>query len=203
MNLLAEGFESALMACSLIVILPGLATAMAARRDVIPALAAYGVAISVLSWVRFSDRGGGFTPLLIALALGLAVVALVVPRLAGRPPSPTGDRVGAMIGGVLAGGAAAELWRPCVGLEFGRVLNELPDRGATGLGQMVVYLLGVLSPLVAAGAVHQLLPEGMRQRAEPWLVGIGGTALALLALATAAGLHDELVGQLFEWSIEG
>lgn len=193
--LLGEGFESALMACSLIVILPGLATAMAARAAAIPALSAYGFAVLALSWLRFSDRGGGFEPLLIAVALAATIVLLLVPQLNRTDLAAIG-------GGLLAGGAAAELWRPCVGFEFGEVLNSLPDRGPEGFGLMAVYLAGVLSPLVAFGAVHHLVPDRILERIEPvWAVG-GAVLIGLLSLATAVGLHDELVGQLFRWSLE-
>ncbi len=202
MALLFEGFESALMACSLIVILPGLAAVLSAGRSVVPALAAYAVAVAALSWLRFSDRGGGVGPALIALALGLATVLLVGPVLAGRRPSTARVDVPVIGGGFMAGVAAAELWRPCVGFEFGQVVNGLPGRGPSGFALMAVYLAGVLSPLIGVVAIHQLLPDRIRERIEPWSLAIGGTALGLLALATAAGLHDELVGKLFEWSVE-
>jgi cytochrome c biogenesis protein CcdA len=209
MGLLAEGFESALMACSLIVLLPGLAAALAARRTAVPTLATYGAALTGLSWLRFSDRGGDFPALVIALALAAGLGLLVAPRLLARragetaaDAGPTGADYASLGGGFLAGVGAAELWRPCVGLEFGQVLNALPDRGITGLGQMAVYLVGVLAPLIGVGAALTLVPERHRRRAEPWLAAIGGVALGALALATAVGLHDDLVGQLFEWSIE-
>ncbi len=122
------------------------------------------------------------------------MVVFAIPRLSGLELSSIG-------GGLLAGGASAELWRPCVGLEFGQVLNSLPDRGPSGFGLMAVYLLGVLSPLLALGAIHHLVPERIRERAEPWLAVVGTVALGALALATAVGLHDDLVGKLFEWSL--
>lgn len=196
MDLLAEGFESALMACSLIILAPGVATALAARRAAIPALAAFSAAVLGASWLRFSDRGGGLEPILIAVVLAAAVAVFAIPRLSRHELSAVG-------GGILAGGASAELWRPCVGLEFGQVLNSLPGRGVSGFGLMAVYLVGVLSPLLAIGAVHHLVPERYREAAEPWLAGIGAIALGALALATALGLHDDLVGKLFEWSLEG
>ncbi len=195
MDLLAEGFESALMACSLIVLIPGVATALAARRAAVPALAAFSVAVLTASWLRFSDRVGGLEPIPIAVLLAAATAVLVVPRLSRRELSGLG-------GGLLAGVGAAELWRPCVGFEFGQVLNSLPGRGPSGFALLAVYLLGLLSPLVAVGAAHHLLPDRQRRRAEPWLAGAGGVVLGALALATAVGLHDDLVGKLFEWSLE-
>ena len=195
MDLLAEGVESALMACSLIVLAPGVATALAARRAAVPALVAFSMAVLGSSWLRFSDRGGGLQPVLIAVILAAAVAVLLLPRSSRREIAGVG-------GGLLAGVGAAELWRPCVGFEFGQVLNGLPDRGIPGVALLAVYLLGVLSPLLALGAVHHLVPERHRELAEPWLAGVGAAALGALALATAFGLHDDLVGKLFEWSVE-
>jgi len=194
MDLLGEGFESALMACSLIILAPGVATALAARRAAIPALGAFSLAVLAASWLRFSDRGGGLEPILIAIVLAGAVAVFAIPRLSGHELSAVG-------GGLLAGAASAELWRPCVGFEFGQILNSLPDRGPSGFGLMAVYLLGVLSPLLALGAIHHLVPERFRERAEPALAAVGAVALGALALATAFGLHDDLVGKLFEWSL--
>lgn len=193
-SLLAEGFESALLACSLILLIPGAAVGLTARSAAIPALASYSVGALGLSWVRFADRGGGYSPLLIATALMLATILLLVPLISRAD-------LAAIPAGLLAGGAAAELWRPCVGSEYGQLLNELPDRGYSGLGLQALYLLGVLSPLIVLAAVHHLIPDWVLAKLEPIWAVIAGTSLALLSLATAIGLHDDLVSKLFEWSV--
>jgi len=109
--------------------------------------------------------------------------------------------VAALPAGLLAGGAAAELWRPCVGAEFGLLLNQLPDRNLSGLGLMAVYLFGTLSPLIVLGALHHLTPDWILERLEPIWAVAGGVLLSLLAIATALGYHETLVGHLFEWSV--
>ena len=192
--LLAEGFESALMACSLILLVPGAAVGLTARAAAIPAIASYAIGVLGLSWLRFSERGGDFSPLVIAVALMVATILLLVPLISRLD-------VAAVPAGLLAGGAAAELWRPCVGAEFGQLLNELPDRGLSGLGLLAIYLVGTLSPLIVLAALHHLVPDRILERLEPAWSVVGGTALALLSLATALGFHDELVGKLFEWSV--
>lgn len=197
--LFGEGFEAALLTCSLVLLIPGAALALAARKAVIPALAAFVVGVLALSWLRFSDRGGGYPDLLIAAVLVLAVIALFVPFIIA--PFTKDADLASVPAGLLAGGAAAELWRPCVGAEFGVLLNELPGRGVSGLGLMAVYLIGALSPLVVLGAIHHLLPERILDKLETVWVVIGGGLLALLALATAFGLHESLISKLFEWSV--
>lgn len=193
--LFGEGFEAALLTCSLILLVPGAAVALTARAAAIPAMAAFSAGVLGLSWLRFSDRGGGYSNLMIATALILATVALLVPFISRAD-------LAALPAGLLAGGASAELWRPCVGAEFGRVLNELPSRGASGLGLMALYLVGTLSPLVVLGAVHHLIPDSVLEKLEPVWAVVGGVLLTLLALATAVGLHEDLVSKLFEWSVD-
>ncbi len=193
-GLLAEGFESALLPCSLILLIPGAAAGLTARAAAIPAIASFSVAAVSLSWIRFADRGGGFSPLTIAAVLMVATILLLVPFISRLD-------LAAIAAGLLVGGAAAELWRPCVGAEYGELLNQLPARGYSGLGLQALYMLGTLSPLIALAAIHHLIPDWILEKLEPIWAVVGGTALALLSVATAVGLHDDLVGKLFEWSL--
>ncbi len=193
-GLLAEGFESALLPCSLILLIPGAAAGLTARAAAIPAIASFSVAAVSLSWIRFADRGGGFSPLTIAAVLMAATILLLVPFISRLD-------LAAIAAGLLVGGAAAELWRPCVGAEYGELLNQLPARGYSGLGLQALYMLGTLSPLIALAAIHHLIPDWILEKLEPIWAVVGGTALALLSVATAVGLHDDLVGKLFEWSL--
>ena len=124
----------------------------------------------------------------------VATILLLVPLISRLD-------LAAVPAGLLAGGAAAELWRPCVGDEYGQLLNELPQRGLSGLALQAVYLVGTLSPLIALGALHHLVPDRILVKLEPIWAVVGGTGLALLSLATAVELHDDLVGKLFEWSV--
>lgn len=192
-QLIAEGFQSALLPCSLILLVPGLAVALTARAAFIPASASFAVGAIALSWARFSDRGGGFHPIILAIAFALAAIILLVPLRARLD-------VLAVVAGLLTGAASAELWRPCVGSEFGQLLNELPSRGYSGLALIMVYLTCVLAPLAGLAAIHHLIPEWMLDRAEPAWAVIGGVVLAVLAFSTAIGLHEDFVSRLYLWS---
>lgn len=194
LELLLEGFESALLPCSFILLIPGLAVAIAARQESTPAVLGFIVASLLVGWLRFSNRLDDPPSGFVALALAGAVVLLLVPLIRRLDIVSAG-------GGVLAGGAAAFLWLPCVGEEFGTLLGELPGRGGSGLALMSLYLLGVLSPVVLVAAGMHLIPDGLFLPARPFMMAIGGAVLGLLALGTAVGFDDEIVSQLVEWSL--
>ncbi|MDH3294874.1 MAG: hypothetical protein OER95_11205 [Acidimicrobiia bacterium] len=191
--LLAEGFEAAQLPCTLVLLVTGVALGLTARETAIPAAVSFWLSVLVFSWTRFSDRGAGWHYLFAALALLIAVIILFVP------PIRRLDWV-AVMAGLLVGFAAAELWLPCVGPEFGNLLMELPDRGLSGMALMAIFLLGALSPVIALAALHHLLPNRLLEQLEPiWSIP-GGVILAGMALATALGYHQTIIGWLFEWS---
>ncbi|MEM7341281.1 MAG: hypothetical protein AAF467_21680 [Actinomycetota bacterium] len=192
--LLFEGFEAVWLPCSLVLLVPGLAATIGGRAQPVLALAGFAPSMVLASWVRFSERGGDWPTLVIAAVLAVAAIALALPADRIR-------QVGSVGGGVLAGGAAAALWEPCVGPEFGLLLNTLPDRGADGLALMAVYGLGLLAPLAAAAAVLKLVPEWMLHYGEAAMNVVGAAALGVMAATVAVGLHDEVIGQLFRWSL--
>lgn len=194
LSLLLEGFESALLPCSLVVLVPGMAVAMAARGRLLPPLVGFSGASVLLAWLRFSDRGG-------AWPIGVAAVALIVAAVLFTVPLIDTDDISFALGGSLAGAAAAELWEPCVGAEFGLLLNELPDAGPTGALRMLVFMVGVLSPVAGFVALLKLLPEWILHYVQPTLAIIGASVLAIMAVATAMGLHDEITGRLIRWSL--
>lgn len=189
-GLLLEGFESALLPCSLILIAPGLGVGAASGRRFTTALAAYVGAVGIGGWLRFSGRLDTLPTPVVALLLITAVAALLI-----RPGQPT-----AATAGVLSGFGSVSLWGPCVGSNFGDLLGGLPDRGLSGLALFLVYVIGVLSPLAIVGAALSLTPARKFERAARILSTIGGGLLTLLAIATAVGWHDEVVSQLVQWS---
>ncbi|NNF54699.1 MAG: hypothetical protein HKN03_09695 [Acidimicrobiales bacterium] len=187
-GLLFEGLESALLPCSLILIMPGLGVAGASHQRFTGALLAYATSVGIASWLRFSGYLDTLPTLVIAALLAAAVVSFLL-----RPSQPA-----AIAGGVLSGSATASLWAPCVGSDFGNLLGDLSSRGGTGLVLFLVYVIGVLSPLAILGAGLTLTPRS--ERVRKLLAGVGRGLLALLAIATAVGWHDELVSQLVQMS---
>lgn len=192
-TLVAEGFESSVLACSLILLVPGVAVGLTARAAAVPAVAAYAVGVLSLSWLRYSDRGGDHPPLLLAAALVLGTGLLLVPLIRRLD-------LAAIPAGLLIGAVAAELWQPCNSPELALLLGELPDRGVSGLGWLAAYLAGTLAPLAVLAAIHHLTPDTLLERLEPIWAVVGGTLLTLLAVLTAVGLHEELTTRLVQWS---
>lgn len=192
--LLAEGFEAAQLPCTLVLLVTGIAVGLTARETAIPAMLTFGLSVLVFSWTRFSGRGAGWHVIFAAAALLIAVVILFVP------PIQRLDWV-AIAAGLLVGFAAAELWLPCVGPEFGKLLMDLPEQGLSGMIPMGIYLVGALSPIVALGALHHLIPDWILEQVEPIWSIVGGVILAGLAMATALGYHETIIGWLFNWSV--
>ncbi len=191
--LLLEGFESALLPCSLVVLVPGAAVGLASRQESTPGLLGFAAAMIVFAWLRFAGHVEAFDRATIAglLAVGLVMIVLPVVR---RLDVVSG------LGGFLVGVAASALWEPCVGAQFGSLLDDLPTRGPTGFALTAVYLVGVGAPIIAAGAVLHLIPDPVTLPARPLMLLIGGGTLAVLSLGVAAGVHDELIGRLVDLS---
>ncbi len=194
LSLLFEGFEAAWLPCSLVLVVPGVAAAFAARDRLVPGMAGFAVAVPLLAWLRFSDRAGDFPVAVSAIALAIAAVLFLVPTALPEAPA-------AALAGFLTGAAAAELWEPCVGEQFGLLLNELPTTGVGGLARLALYLVGVLAPVGGFIALGRLLPPWLVDRLEGVLSLVGGALLALIAVGTAAGYHDDVVGRLVQWSV--
>ncbi len=204
-GLVYEGFASALLPCSLILLAPGAAVGLAGRRIGSLGLAGYGLAVILVGWLRFSGR--------IATAPRLAVAALLVGSLSGLLVHAALDRRGLqrrgsarsawLVGGagLSAGGATAFLWGPCVGEDFGDLLGDLPARGADGLVLFAIYGAAVLSPLVLLGSVLYLVPGSAHGRFSVGLQIVGTATVGMLMLATAVGWQDDLVSQLVRWSV--
>lgn len=194
-DLLIEGFESALLPCSFVALVPGAAAVIASRQESTAAFAGFFAGFVALSYLRFSNRGGDLPPLVVAVMLATAVVLLAIP-LVRRLDIVTGS------GGLLVGGAAGVLWEPCVGIEFADLVNTLPDRSAVpGLLLLTGYVIGVIAPVVALAAVLYLIPNSTLILARPVMLVIGCGTLAVLALATAAGFSDDVIGKLVELSV--
>lgn len=194
-DLLIEGFESALLPCSFVVLVPGAAAVIASRQESTSAFIGFAIGLLALSFWRFSGRGGDLSTTVTALMLAAAVVLVAIP-LVRRLNIVTG------LGGLLVGAAAGVLWVPCVALHFADLLNGLPDRTpVVGVVLLAVYVVGVIAPLFALAAVLYLIPNPTLILARPVMLVVGCGTLAIIALATAAGFSDDIIGRLVEMSV--
>lgn len=194
-DLLIEGFESALLPCSFVVLVPGAAVVIASRQESTSAFVGFFIGLVALSFMRFSGRGGNLSTTVVALLLAAAVVLVAIP-LVRRLNVVTGA------GGLLVGAAAGVLWEPCVAVHFAELLNGLPDRTpVVGVALLVVYIVGVIAPLFALAAALYLIPNPTLILARPVMLIVGCGVLAMMAIATAAGFSDDIIGRLVELSV--
>ncbi len=193
-NILAEGFETAFFPCSLVLLIPGLATAITARQESSAALVGYTAAVLVVGWLRFSARIGDTPIVVVAMGFAAAALILIVPIFRRINLVSAG-------GGGIAGIAAASLWEPCVGSEFGALLVDLPGGGPGSFVMMSLYLIGLVAPLGVVGAILHAIPNPTLLPVRPFMMFGGGAAFFVLAIATAVGLIDTVIGQLVQWSI--
>lgn len=194
-DLLVEGFDSALLPCSFVVLVPGAAAVIASRQESTSAFFGFSIGLVALTFLRFSGRGGDLQTGFVALMLAVAVVLLAIP-VVRRLNVVTGA------GGLLVGAAAGVLWEPCVGIHFAELLNDLPtSRIVPGVALLAVYLIGVLAPVIALTAVLYLIPNPTLVLARPVMLVIGCGTLAVLAVATASGFSDDVISRLVELSV--
>ncbi len=192
-RLLFEGFEAAVLPCSLVLFVPGAAAALAARQESTPALLGYGSALAAMSWLRFSNSVSEPDQIVVGMGFAAACALLIVPLIRRL------DVVSAA-GGAVAGAATSMLWLPCVGPQFSAILPGVFAGGAKSVIMMSIYFVGLLAPLLALGSILQLIPDLAELPIRFPMMIIGGGTLAVMALATMAGLHEELLSQLLEWS---
>ncbi len=192
-RLLFEGFSSALLPCSLTLAVPALAVALASRTESTAGLVGFATSLLGFSWLRFSDRAEALPRLTIAGLLAVGAIVLVLPVVRRL------DVVSAL-GGLLIGLSAAALWEPCVGAEFGRLLDELPARGGTGMALFAAYVIGVTAPILAVGVVLHFMPDVLTLPLRPLMSVTGVAMLAILSFTVAIGQQDQVLSRLSQLS---
>lgn len=185
--LLGEGFRAALDPTTRWVLVVGLAIALMAREFAGRAMIAYGLGVLIMAWARFSGRLGPVNSLVVAAVLLTVAAALY------WPPIRRIDWI-SIAAGAVAGAAAASSWQPFVDEALGSLIMGLPARGPSAMVPLAVFVSTALSPLLAFGAIHHLLPDPLLEAIEPPLSIVGGVLTVTLAFAVVAGVHGNLLG---------
>lgn len=193
LDLFGEALTTALFPCSLVLLVPGLAIATGSRHRSPLATGAFLVGLFASSWLRFS----GATDIWPSLVTGSVFLLASLAVATDDKWNPALALGGA---GAAAGAATGTLWRPCVGTEFGEVLNLIPSSGASGGFGLGVYIAGVMAPVIALAAIVYAIPAPWNLRASKQLKRFGSGGLALLGIATIAGLEERVISRLFELS---
>ena len=191
-SLVAEGAQSAILPCSAVLLVPTLGALLAARsRQAAVATATIGVG-ALGAFVRFADVIELFPGWLIGLCL-LAGVALVW----------VGERrlEVACLGAALIGIAASQLWEPCVGQEFGRLVTGLPNERIGQFVPFLLYFVAVHTPVVLVAAGIGAMADERRRSVEKVSAPLGAAIVALIGVLALIGQTDQLIARLVSWSI--
>lgn len=191
-----EGVDAITMACTLVIGLPTLFLALAARTRAALIVAGSVVATALMMWARAANHwtlandGWMVVPIafVIAGSFGLAWRADQLPRF------------GSVGVGVLAGAVAGWLWQPCVGEQLAKILNEADAEPFTTAPLMVVYTAGALLPVILLAAVPHAWPA-IAHHLSHRRVGLVGAGVGMVyALTVISGQYNDLVGELFRIS---
>ena len=190
MSLLAEGIRSSLLPCSYSILLLGLALVVLRKKDRTGVLWVFALFTICSAWIRaagISDVLGGRVAGLLLVLGGLGLV------LVGRRPAGLAS---AALFGVFAGAT----WLPCVGEELGTVLTDARSAPAAALLLLAVYLVGVMTLVVAAAAVLVYFPA-VRRFTDNRRVAMAARGLfAAVGILVVTDHYDTLLSTLARWS---
>ncbi len=191
-----EGVEVVTWACTLTVLVPGLALVLVARRTRLTVAVYYVVGAALLAWAQaaghwwVSARG---VALVIAalLAAGTYAAAWFAPQHSS--PYATGAGI---VGGALAGW----MWRPCVGSLLGDILNDATTDGPRTAGLMLIYMVGALLPVLLIAIAPYAVPVIGRALDRRPVAVVGAVVGGAYAVTLAIGRYDDLIGELYRIS---
>lgn len=182
--------------CTFLLLAPTLLTVAALRATWWSVVAAFATAV-VGGWLLAANIFvlDGW-PLRVSGALVAATVvgavALPVPRTLGRERAVAASVASAVT--LLA----SLWWRPCVGVEFGRLLTAAQSEAIAPLPGLAVYMVGAMFPLLLVALAWRTVAPPPRVERIARIAAAGGACV--VALAILAGRHDALVTGLTRWS---
>ena len=188
-----EGVGAIGVACTLVMLVPGVALVLVARKARLTVALLYVTGAALLTWARAAghwnvELSGAAVPAAAVLAAGVFVIAY----LAKGPLSLSATGAGAV-----AGALAGWLWRPCVGPKLGEILDSTGTEAARTLGLMLVYMAGALLPALLLAVLPHAVPATKRFLDRLPVAAAGGAVGAAYAITLATGRYDDLVGELY------
>jgi hypothetical protein len=191
-GLLVEGAKSAVLACSLGLLVPALGALLAVKAGfrfrsaaVFSVAAGIGAWLSVAGWTRWAD-----SRIVLAALVGGGVLAL-----------SRGDRL-VRLGGVTGVGVFAGMtWTPCVGEHFGTVLTTGIRDPWPALLPLVGYVVAVLFGTLILAALLDFVSGLDRVSTSDAMRGVGIGLLGVLVLLVAFDRYDALLSELVRISL--
>ena len=193
---LTEGIGVITWACTLTALVPGLALVLVARRARLTVALYYTAGAALLAWAQATGHWWvAARGVAVVIAGFVAAGTYVAAWRAPGHSSPYATGAG-IVGGALAGW----LWRPCVGTLLGDILNDASKDGPRTLGLMLVYMVGVLLPLLLIAVAPYAVPAIGRALDRRPVAVAGAVVGAAYAVALAIGQYDDLIGELYRIS---
>lgn len=194
----AEAIRATTQPCTLLLLLPALATAVITRGRWAPFAAVclgavLGGWLFIANVVALSDVQLQLSGVLVAGSIAVVMAAPAVSWLAWAANPVTRTVTAGVIMVV-----ATLWWRPCIGVELGSILTGSRQGLVGQLPGMAAYMLGALVPVLAVVLVMRAIdPSPSVLRRASWVAGGFGL---VVAGALAIGRHDELVTTLTRWT---
>jgi cytochrome c biogenesis protein CcdA len=181
-----EGLRSTVLPCSLTLIVPVVAVALAARRPTTATISAVLATLAAM-WVR----AAGLVPVpatrWVAVILALFALAMFGAWIRSDTRAYTWL---AVIPGALAGW----IWQPCVGRVLGDILQAAGERTPSSVLLLGAYALGVLIPAFAVALARVSLGDPPRLRRA---LRVAGAAIGILVAGVVfAGQDGRVIGWL-------
>lgn len=190
-----EGIRSAVLPCSLALLLPASAVVLAARHHPLVALGGFSGAATLMMWLRATGFLALSTIPLGTTLLGIVAVGAMAAFLARHAPNLLGTAGLALGPGAMAGW----IWQPCVGLALGRILDRAGSGSVLALAELTAYALGVVLPAAAIALARVALGDSESPRRA---VTVAGAALGIgIGILVVTGIHQEVVGWLARISV--
>jgi cytochrome c biogenesis protein CcdA len=191
-----EGVEAITQACTLVILLPGIALVLIVRQGRLVIALSYTAFAALLMWAQAAQYWSIASRGIIVLPLGFCIAATFVAAKTAQETS----QARLLAAGVSGGAIAGWMWLPCVGTQLGEILNNAAVDGARTLVLMVIYTTGALLPMLLLALLSLAIPVSERifNHLVTKIVAMGFAALYAATVAT--GHYDDLVGELFRIS---
>jgi len=181
-----EGLRSTVLPCSLTLIVPVVAVALAARRPTTATITAVLAALATM-WVRAAGLVPGPATRWVAVILALFALAVFGAWIR------TDARAYTWLA-VLPGALAGWIWQPCVGRVLGDILQAAGERTPSSVLLLGAYALGVLIPAFAVALARASLGDPPRLRRA---LRVTGSAIGVfVAGVVLAGQDGRVIGWL-------
>lgn len=193
-----EAVRASTQPCTFLLLAPTLVTTVVVRATW-TALASTLVAAIVGGWVL---AGSSFVLHGVALQLSAAAAAVMwilatVPVFSGRLQwaRRRSVRAAAAAGGTFV---ATLWWRPCVGIELGRLLTAAQDDPVPEFPGIAAYMIGAMTPVVIVTlAAHAV---ALPTRASTIITATAATVGCAIGAVVMLGQHDAVVVALTRWT---